>query len=128
MFALEHLPAESDKALEFLCHWINADKAGGLYAQLSQQQLIDTLKATPLYHFNGQALLHVEFTAAHDIAPHATLISDTFHDWLGFFRAQQDWPRCARKGSHSLTISAVMLLRTSCIACTTKRIKQNSKI
>ena len=92
MFALEQLPPESDKALEFLCNWINADKAGGLFAQLRQQQLIDTLKATSLYCFKDQALLQIEFTATNAIAQHATLISDTFHDWLGFFRAQQDWP------------------------------------
>ena len=119
VFALEHLPPESEKALEFLCHWINADKAGGLYAQLSQQQLIDTLKATPLYHFNGQALLHVEFTAATDIAPHATLISDTFHDWLGFFRAQQDWPALREElrllqQRQQDTCSALELARSDC--------------
>ena len=92
MFALEQLPLACAKALEFLCHWINTDKTGGLLAHLRQQQLIDTLKATPLYRFNGQALLHVEFTAATDIAQHASQIRDTFHDWLAFFSAQQDWP------------------------------------
>ena len=92
MFALEQLLPESDRALEFLCHWINADKAGGLLAHLRQQQLIDTLKATPLYHFNGQALLQIEFRAATDIAQQATQLSDTFHDWLAFFSAQHDWP------------------------------------
>ena len=92
MFALEQLPPESAPALDFLCHWINADKAGGLLAQLRQQQLIDTLEATALYHFNGQALLHIEFTTTSDAAQNAAPIRDTFHDWLGFFHAQQDWP------------------------------------
>ena len=92
MFAFEQLLPESDPALDFLCHWINADKPGGLLAQLREQGSIDTLKATPLYHFNGQALLQIEFKADTDIAQQATRIRDTFHDWLGFFSAQQDWP------------------------------------
>ena len=91
MFALEQLPPEAVPALDFLCHWINADKAGGLLAQLRQQQLIDNLKAKLLYDFNDQALLQIEFSA-HDIAQNATHIHDIFHDWLAFFSEQQDWP------------------------------------
>lgn len=92
MFALEQLPPESEQALDFLCHWINSDKAGGLIAQLRQLHVIDTLKATSLYHFNGQALLQIEFSAATDIARHAAQIQNTLHDWLAFFSTQQDWP------------------------------------
>ena len=92
MFAFEQLPPAAEQALDFLCHWINTDKAGGLIAQLRQQHLIDTLNARPLYHFNGQALLQVEFSSTRDIAQHATQIRDTFHDWLAFFSAQQEWP------------------------------------
>ena len=92
MFALEQLPPESIPALDFLCHWINADKAGGLLARLREQQLIDSLKAKRLYDFNGQALLQIEFSAAGDITQDARQIRDTFHDWLAFFSAQQDWP------------------------------------
>jgi len=119
VFALEHLPPESDKALEFLCHWINAEKTGGLFAQLRQQQLIATLKAKPLYHFKDQALLHLEFTANNDIAPHATYISDTFHDWLRFFRAQPDWPALREELRLLLqrqqdTSSALELARSNC--------------
>ena len=91
MFALEQLPPESVPALDFLCHWINADKAGGLLARLREQQLIDSLKAKRLYDFNGQALLQIEFSAAGDITQDARQIRDTFHDWLAFFSAQQDW-------------------------------------
>ena len=92
MFALEQLPPESIPALDFLCHWINADKAGGLLARLREQQLIESLKAKRLYDFNGQALLQIEFSAAGDITQDARQIRDTFHDWLAFFSAQQDWP------------------------------------
>ena len=92
MFALEQLPPESVPALDFLRHWINADKAGGLLARLREQQLIDSLKAKRLYDFNGQALLQIEFSAAGDITQDARQIRDTFHDWLAFFSAQQDWP------------------------------------
>ncbi|MES2871627.1 MAG: pyrroloquinoline quinone biosynthesis protein PqqF [Pseudomonadota bacterium] len=90
LFACEQLPPAATQTLEFLCHWINADKPGGLVAQLRQQQLIDSLKATPLYQFNGQALLQIEFSAPTDIDQSATQISDMFYDWLAFFSAQ-DW-------------------------------------
>ena len=92
MFALDPLPPESAQALGFLCHWINADKPGGLVAALRQQHLIDTLKASPVYQFDSQALLQIEFSAARDIAQHASRIRDTFYDWLSFFSAQAEWP------------------------------------
>ena len=92
MFAFEHLPPASSQALDFLCHWINADKPGGLMAQLRQQQLITGLKAAVLYQFKGQALLQIEFSAAAEITQDATQINEMFYDWLAFFSAQQDWP------------------------------------
>lgn len=90
IFTFEQLPAGATEALDFLCHWINADKPGSLFAQLRQQQLIDSLKATPLYQFDGQALLQIEFSTPTDIDQSATQISDMFYDWLAFFSAQ-DW-------------------------------------
>ncbi len=92
MFAFEQLPPASRQALDFLCHWINADKPDGLVARLCQQQLITNLKAAVLYQFKGQALLQIEFSAAAEITQTATQISEMFYDWLAFFSTQQDWP------------------------------------
>lgn len=92
MFAFDQLPPDSAQALAFLCHWISADKPGGLVAALRQQHLIDTLKAIPVYHFERQALLHIEFSAASDIAENAPRIREMFCDWLSFFSAQAEWP------------------------------------
>ena len=91
VFACDGLPQGASTAADFLCHWINADKPGGLVAHLRQLQLIDSLKATPLYQFNGQTLLTVEFSSL-NITAQAAQLRSLFHDWLGFFSAQQDWP------------------------------------
>ncbi|MGL6242011.1 pyrroloquinoline quinone biosynthesis protein PqqF [Pseudomonas sp.] len=87
LFAFEALPDSSREALAFLCHWLNAAKPGGLLAELREQGLADSLKATPLYQFAGQALLHVEFTTD---KPGST-IRERLVDWLGFFAAHQNW-------------------------------------
>ena len=87
LFAFEALAESSAEALAFLCHWLNSAKSGGLSAYLQQQGLADGMKAAPLYHFAGQALLHLAFTA-----PPASVraIHEQVVDWLSFF-AQQDW-------------------------------------
>jgi len=70
LFTFEALPDSSPEALAFLCHWLNAEKPGGLVAQLREHGLADSLKAAPLYHYAGQALLHIEFTRpAHATQP-----------------------------------------------------------
>lgn len=88
LFAFEALPASSAEALAFLCHWLNSAKPGGLLATLRTRGMADSLKATPLYRFAGQALLHIEFTLP--AAAHAG-IREQLLDWLGFFASGQDW-------------------------------------
>ncbi|VVP51807.1 pyrroloquinoline quinone biosynthesis protein PqqF [Pseudomonas fluorescens] len=88
LFALEALPDSSREALEFLCHWLNAEKPGGLLADLRERERAEKLKAEMLYQFAGQALLHIEFTVPGQ-SP-ATGIRERLTDWLGFF-ARQDW-------------------------------------
>ncbi|SEM78100.1 coenzyme PQQ biosynthesis probable peptidase PqqF [Pseudomonas sp. ok272] len=90
LFTLEALPDASREALDFLCTWVNTTKPGGLLAELRQRHLIEQLKATPLYQFGGQALLHVAFTLT-DAAAAAPTITALFHDWLHFFAQQADW-------------------------------------
>ncbi|QXI00062.1 pyrroloquinoline quinone biosynthesis protein PqqF [Pseudomonas monsensis] len=89
LFAFEALPDTCAEALAFLCHCLNNAKPGGLLAHLQQQKLADSLKATPLYHFAGQALLHLQLTAP---AECLNVIREHVLDWLSFFAAQQDWP------------------------------------
>jgi coenzyme PQQ biosynthesis probable peptidase PqqF len=88
LFALEALPDSSPEALAFLCHWLNATKPGGLMAQLRNRGWANSLKATPLYQFAGQALLHIEFTLNANAQP--TVIRELLLDWLSYF-ARQDW-------------------------------------
>lgn len=92
LFALEQLPEACSAALEYACHWLSADKPGSLLAYLREHQLCHSLKAEVLYQFAGQALLHIEFSATHNIAQNATQISDTFYDWLAFFSTQHQHP------------------------------------
>lgn len=87
LFAFEALPQSSAEAMAFLCHWLNSAKTGGLLAHLRQQKLADGLKATPLYQFAGQALLHLQF---HADGEHLNAIHEQLLDWLSFF-ARQDW-------------------------------------
>lgn len=89
LFAFEDLPAASPQALDFLSTWLNSGKPGGLLATLRQRGLADSLKATALYEFAGQALLHIEFK--HADAQTAAQIQPLLHDWLGFFATQDDW-------------------------------------
>ncbi|PTR25069.1 pyrroloquinoline quinone biosynthesis protein PqqF [Pseudomonas sp. GV085] len=90
LFALEALPDSAAEALGFLCHWLNAEKPGGLLADLRERGLAEKLKAESLYQFAAQALLHFELTLCANSL--ATGIRERLMDWLGFF-ARQDWSR-----------------------------------
>ncbi|MFW0758921.1 pyrroloquinoline quinone biosynthesis protein PqqF [Pseudomonas sp. H11T01] len=93
LFASEQLPVSSPEALDFLCTWINASKPGGLLVELQRRQLVETLKAAPLYQFAGQALLNIEFTLTANGSKQHPLISELFFDWLHFFNENGDWPQ-----------------------------------
>lgn len=88
LFAFEALPESSNEALEFVCHWLNSAKPGGLMAHLQQLKLADGLKASLLYQFDRQTLLHLEFISAPETAE---ALREHLLDWLSFFAAQQDW-------------------------------------
>ncbi|MBC3347828.1 pyrroloquinoline quinone biosynthesis protein PqqF [Pseudomonas sp. SWRI196] len=87
--AFEGLPVASPQAMDFLCTWLNNSKPGGLLATLRQRGLADSLKASTLYEFAEQALLHIEFKLDNDQTPND--IRPLLHDWLGFFAVQDDW-------------------------------------
>ncbi|MCJ8206002.1 pyrroloquinoline quinone biosynthesis protein PqqF [Pseudomonas sp. RGM2987] len=89
LFTFEQLPAASAQALDFLCAWLNSSKPGGLLATLRERGLASSLTATPLYEFDGQALLHLGLKL--DNSQGAKEIQRLLQDWLGFFAAQDDW-------------------------------------
>jgi coenzyme PQQ biosynthesis probable peptidase PqqF len=115
LFAFEDLPSASPQALDFLCTWLNTGKPGGLLATLRQRGLADSLKATPLYEFAGQALLHIELKL--DEPQRRNEIQPLLHDWLGFFTAQDDWASLRKELTAQLhcrqeTGSALQLARS----------------
>lgn len=77
------------EALAFLCTWLNASAPGGLLAELKTRQLATALQASVLYHFDGQAVLDIDFTLGTQSEPTAQ-IEALLHDWLSFF-AHGDW-------------------------------------
>lgn len=92
LFACEGLPESSAEALDYLCTWLNCAKPGGLLAELRQRQWADNLKATALYHFAGQALLHVQFQLSATATAQPASIRSLFNDWLSFFGQQYTAP------------------------------------
>lgn len=91
LFAFEALPNASREALDFLCTWLNASKPGGVFAELRHRQLIDGLKAAPLYQFAGQALLQIEFNLTASAETQTGIIRELLGDWLSFFADAADW-------------------------------------
>ena len=77
------------EALDFLCTWLNASAPGGLLAELKARQLASALQASVLYHFDGQAVLDIDFTLSTE-SESATQIEALLHDWLSFF-AHSEW-------------------------------------
>lgn len=92
LFACEGLPDSSAEALDYLCTWLNCAKPGGLLAELRQRQWVDGLKAAVLYHFAGQALLHVQFQLSATSTAHPESIRSLLNDWLNFFGQQYTAP------------------------------------
>ncbi|MEN1833186.1 pyrroloquinoline quinone biosynthesis protein PqqF [Pseudomonas lijiangensis] len=88
LFACEGLPANSEEAVTFFCHWLMEPQTGGLVAVLIDQGLANSLKATPLYQFKGQLLLDIDYVGA---APDSSgTLATLFFDWLAFFKTR--WP------------------------------------
>ncbi|RMN80634.1 Coenzyme PQQ synthesis protein F [Pseudomonas cannabina] len=87
LFACEDLPAQAGEAVAFLCHWMNNTQPGGLVAGLADRGLAESLNATPLYQFEGQLLLVVEFKGA---LANTARVSSVLCNWLEFFKTH--WP------------------------------------
>lgn len=93
LLCAEPLPEGAAEALEVLCIWLASSKPGGLVAELKTRGLIDGLKAAPLYHFAGQAVVHVDIGLTPQGLEQTPLIRQQVQDWLGFFATQTDWPK-----------------------------------
>ncbi|MCO5364243.1 pyrroloquinoline quinone biosynthesis protein PqqF [Pseudomonas alliivorans] len=95
LFACEGLPEKADEAIAFLCHWMSVAKPGGLVATLIERGLIDSLKTTPLYQFDGQLLLDVAFEKSASSTLTPLEAARLLLDWLSFFR--KNWPSLAEE-------------------------------
>lgn len=92
VFACEDLPESSPDAVAFFCTWLTAAHPGGLLFELRERGLIESLSAAPLYQFDRQLLLTIEFALSVDGVEQRRQITQWFFDWLVFFKAQQGWP------------------------------------
>ena len=90
LFACEDLPDHSAEAVTFLCTWLTHAGRGGLLFELQQRGLIEALKAEPVYQFDRQLLLLVDFTLTSEGIAQRGLICAALFDWLGFFT--EHWP------------------------------------
>lgn len=91
-FACQGLPEGDAQALAFFGSWCTNAQPGGLHAELLRRELIERMRVTTHYRYQGQALLDIEFTlTANGQQALPTLAALTF-DWLEFFQALDDWP------------------------------------
>jgi secreted Zn-dependent insulinase-like peptidase len=84
LFACERLPVKADEAVTYLCHWLNSPKPGGLISELANRGWISSLKAAPLYQFDGQLLLDIDFQGCDPEKQKA--VAQLFFSWLAFFK------------------------------------------
>ncbi|UZE28626.1 pyrroloquinoline quinone biosynthesis protein PqqF [Pseudomonas asplenii] len=93
----EDLPEGARQALDFLCTWLNDSQPGGLSAALHERLWINSLNATPLYQFAGQALVRIECALTPLGAHQGAAISALLEQWLAFFASHADWPGLRRE-------------------------------
>ncbi|EIK98690.1 pqqF protein [Pseudomonas sp. M47T1] len=91
VFACQEVPGDSCAAVDFLATWIASAQPGGLLADVQRRGLVETLSLAPLYDFDGQVVLNIEFklTAAGQSA--RGLVCELCLDWLEFFQSHDDW-------------------------------------
>jgi coenzyme PQQ biosynthesis probable peptidase PqqF len=115
-FACQDLPEAEAQALAFFSTWCANAQPGGLQAELLRRELIESMRVSTHYRYQGQALLDIEFKlTANGQQSLATLGALTF-DWLEFFQAVDDWPMLREEYAllqrrQRLTCSALELAR-----------------
>ncbi|MGY4491020.1 pyrroloquinoline quinone biosynthesis protein PqqF [Pseudomonas sp. TE3610] len=91
VFACQQIPGDSASAVDFLATWLVSAQPGGLLAELQRRGLVETLSLTPLYDFDGQVVLNIEFKLTAAGQQPRALISELCLDWLEFFQSHDDW-------------------------------------
>ena len=91
VFACEEVPGDSAGAIDFLAAWIASSQPGGLLTELQRRGLVEGLSLTPLFQFDGQVLLNIEFRLTPAGRQPRPLITELCLDWLEFFQSHDDW-------------------------------------
>lgn len=92
IFACENLSDDSLEAVSFLKSWLTDEQSGGLPWELRKRGLINAVKVEPLYQFERQLLLNIEFALTEEGADKREAVAGLFFDWLRFFKAQINDP------------------------------------
>jgi len=92
IFACEHLPDADPEALGFFQTWLTDEQSGGLIFELRERGLIDAIKFEPLYQFDHQLLLNIEFVLTVDGSDQRGTVTALFFDWLAFFKSNSSNP------------------------------------
>ncbi|MBA1242964.1 pyrroloquinoline quinone biosynthesis protein PqqF [Pseudomonas japonica] len=91
-FACDELPEGAPAAVAFFSTWFANAQPGGLQAELLRRELIESMRVSAHYLYQGQALIDIEFTLTAHGQGHLPTLSALTFDWLEFFEAVDDWP------------------------------------
>ncbi len=91
VFACQAIPGDSAAAIDFLATWMGSAQPGGLLAELQRRGLVETLSLAPLYQFDGQVVLNIEFKLSPGGQQARASITGLCLDWLEFFQSHDDW-------------------------------------
>ncbi|WP_416770749.1 pyrroloquinoline quinone biosynthesis protein PqqF [Pseudomonas sp. RHF3.3-3] len=97
LLAWDDLPDGARQAVDFLCTWLNDSQPGGFSAALRERLWINSLTATVLYQFAGQALVRLEFALTPQGVGQGAAIQALLESWLAFFASHADWPGLRRE-------------------------------
>lgn len=93
IFACENLPDLSLETIDFFQTWLTNSQTGGLLFELRERDLIDSLKVEPLYGFEGQWLLNIEFALTEVGVAQRSTVAGLFFDWLWFYKKNISDPK-----------------------------------
>ncbi|MEA9979018.1 MULTISPECIES: pyrroloquinoline quinone biosynthesis protein PqqF [unclassified Pseudomonas] len=97
IFACEGFPEQGLEALEVFQTWLTDSQPGGLLFELLKRDLIDSLKIEPLYLFEVQLLLNIEFALTEVGAAQRSVVAGLFFDWLSFFKTNSSHPKLQKE-------------------------------
>ncbi len=91
VFACQDIPGDSAPAVDFLATWLASTQPGGLLAELQRRELVEAVNLVPLYQFDGQVVLNIEFKLTATGQQPRRTITELCLDWLEFFQSHDDW-------------------------------------